>query len=303
MAFTKWSDINPDAKRILRPDLGLRDWDAFNSDEKLIFIKHLHNSRWLKSDHRTYLALQNLNQAYKTRNLCPNLLTHGGPHKGGRYGQRVSSCCTTVAENDAFLIMSLESSDVFYELISFYAEVLTKDSDKETIQRFCRCINDLSEQFGLNIVLTPTSILPRQERKITTQIYEPALQVLADAKWKEVSRELADAFEDFQRGTPDSYSNCITHAVTAIQAFLQVLVHGKTGKGDISPLLATASSQGLIPHDVFSQKILRDIQSALMAERQAKGDPHPKAEYADRKAALLVLNITMVFLQHCLQES
>ena len=38
-----------------------------------------------------------------------------------------------------------------------------------------------------------------------------------------------------------------------------------------------------------------------MSERQLKGTPHPSKEYATEKNARLLLNLVMVFLQHCIQ--
>lgn len=38
-----------------------------------------------------------------------------------------------------------------------------------------------------------------------------------------------------------------------------------------------------------------------MRERQEKGDPHPKLEYANEQNARLILNLSMVFIQHFMQ--
>jgi hypothetical protein len=139
-----------------------------------------------------------------------------------------------------------------------------------------------------------------QEPKIIEDIYVPVLKALSHPKWKEVSIHLSDSFAEFRTNTPQGYSSCVTLSVSAVQAFLQILVHGKTGKGDISDLITKAHAQNLIPDDGFTKEIFKKIESVLMRERQQTGIPHPKQEYATAKNSLLVLNLTMVFFQHCI---
>jgi len=37
-----------------------------------------------------------------------------------------------------------------------------------------------------------------------------------------------------------------------------------------------------------------------MQKRQEVGDPHPKKEYANEGTAKLVMNLSMIFIQHCI---
>ena len=177
------------------------------------------------------------------------------------------------------------------------------DAEYKMFDNFASRINDVFEQFGINYHITRSGFVPRQDKKITKEIYEPVLGFLSDPHWKAVNKDLQDAFSQFQKKSPKAYSSSITHTVSALQAFLQILVHGKTGKGDIKELIPKAQAQQKIPNDLFSTKIFKDINSVLMSERQTKGDPHPKKEYATQKHALLVLNLTMIFLQHCIQDT
>jgi hypothetical protein len=147
--------------------------------------------------------------------------------------------------------------------------------------------------------LTPSGFVPRQEEKIAQDIYEPVLAILADQKWTKVSQHLSDAFADYQKNTPQGFSSCITKTVSAVQAYLQILVLGKTGKGSITELIKQAQTKNLIPQDLFTTIIFKNIESILMKARQEMGDAHPKNVYADDKNALLVLNLAMVFFQHC----
>lgn len=238
-------------------------------------------------------------EAHKARAFCNHLLSHGGPHFRGtnKSMENVASCCQEKAAMDAHHIFQRQNQDVVYELISYYAESLTPTERAVFIIAF----DDLSNQYGLNILVTDNGLILRQEQKIIEEIYTPTLNYLSDPKWKDVNSELSDAFSDYLKNTPDGYSSCVTHTVTALQAFLQITVNGETGKGDIALLLKKALADGFIPNDPFSTKILKDAVSILMEERQTKGDPHPKKEYANEKTARTLLNLTMVFFQHCLQ--
>lgn len=77
-------------------------------------------------------------------------------------------------------------------------------------------------------------------------------------------------------------------------------MNGKIGSGEISKLIPQAQAKNLIPPDVFTKEIFKTIESVLMRERQETGDPHPKKAYATDKNARMVLNLVMVFFQHCI---
>ena len=116
-----------------------------------------------------------------------------------------------------------------------------------------------------------------------------------------MNRDLKDTFAQYQKKTLQSYSSSITHSVSALQEFLQILVYDSIGKGDIKNLIKLAVKNKLIPDDTFSNEIFGIIESTLMKERQLSGDPHPKQDYANEETVRFVLNLTMVFIQHCLQ--
>ena len=46
---------------------------------------------------------------------------------------------------------------------------------------------------------------------------------------------------------PQAHSSSITHTVSALQAYLQILVTGKTGSREINKLIPQATKQKLIP--------------------------------------------------------
>ena len=167
---------------------------------------------------------------------------------------------------------------------------------------FVEKTNNIFLQFGVKYYLTEESFVPRQEEKIVKEVYEPVLAYLRDEKWKKVSENLSDAFADYRKNTPQGYSGCVTKTVSAVQAFLQILVRGGTGKGDIAELVNEAVEKELIPNDVFTQTIFKNVQSIFSRERQKTSDAHPKDEYANEKSARMILNLAMVFIQYCMQK-
>ncbi|MBK8611875.1 MAG: hypothetical protein IPL84_18575 [Chitinophagaceae bacterium] len=228
------------------------------------------------------------------------------------------------AINDFYQIFMWQEENVVLELLSLYCKSLIdegekmffrfkRDNEKDAVfqnekrqfelQRFVDFAQDLNEvftDFGLDIYLTQNGFIPKQDEKIVTEIFEPVIKCLADTKWKEVNNILTDAFVEYRKNTPKGYSSCVTHTVSAIQAFLQILVLGKTGTGDISKLITQAQKEGLVPSDMFTKEIFKTIESVMMRERQETGDAHPKKDYASERNAKMVLNLAMVFIQHCL---
>ncbi|MFA5991544.1 MAG: hypothetical protein WC794_04865 [Candidatus Doudnabacteria bacterium] len=299
MVFTKWSEIQPSSKRNLRPDLGIREWGKLSKQEKDSILLHFLNDGWFGTDGDTFSAVSEFAEDHKARFFCNHLLAHGGPHyfETNSY-KSLKQCCPQNAQQDLHYIFLTEHQDVVYELISYYAENLSPQEYKRFVVEF----NDIFDQFGLNVLINTNGFILRQDPQIVKDIYEPTLKLLADKRWEPVGRELDDAFNNYLKNTPQDFSSSITHAVAGVQAFLQILINNETGEGDIAGLLKEALKNNLIPNDKFSEKIFKDLVSILMAERQAKGDPHPKEEYANEKTARLLLNLVMVFIQHCLQE-
>ena len=74
------------------------------------------------------------------------------------------------------------------------------------------------------------------------EVYLPTLKSLADPKWAPVCSDLDSAFKSFQLKSKEGFSRSITYAVSALQAFLQVLVHNKIG---IREILTISSSKPL----------------------------------------------------------
>jgi len=334
MFFQLWSHSSEKVLKDLKPNLGFRNWAALAIAEKKIIWQHLDNfffnsavqvarttllsgtgqpyydftgtehERKLKLE-RIVSSISNLSQQYKSRNYAPTFLAN-----------RVSfNACKDFLE-----IFTIQTENVVLELLSLYAKSIiqepktglykypdeTEELYKQRIEKehwfrfddFATSLNEIFSQFGLNYHLTRSGLIPKQDEKITIEVFVPVLRFFSNSKWKSVNQDLAEAFAEFRKHTPQGYSTCITKTVSSLQAFLQITVNGTTGKGDIAALIKQAQNQNLIPNDAFSKTIFSNVLSILMQERQSKGDAHPKEEFATEKNALMVLNISMVFFQH-----
>lgn len=336
MTFKLWSELNPKAKKELKPDFGLRSWNSLSNDEKYKIWKYLewyffdkdiktkyypsrevHYYKFFgespeneKKKERIYISIMALNHEYKAKSYARNFLENN----------TLNSACYDFHE-----IFMKQDENVVMELLSLYCKVLISERAEKTIDKkegeseeeynqrlqnwrweefdkFRKDLNEVFTDFGINLYLTRQGFIPRQEEKIIEEIYEPVLKYLSHPKWKEVSKILSDAFNEYRKKTPQGYSNCVTHVISAIQAFLQIIVNGKTGKGEISKLIPMAQKKKLIPDDFFTQKIFDNLESIFARQRQETSIAHPKKQYANEKNARLILNLAMVFLQHCIQK-
>jgi len=309
--FNLWSDLNPEAAETLHPDLGLRDWDDLTctEKEKIWFYLERYFTR-NNSAERIPLAIYILNEKHKYRSYAETFL-------------RERSNANAMRDFQGIIINERKNKHVVLELISCFSRAILierldhsisqkeDETDEQYEERltkwkyedfdeFAYRLNDVFGHFGVNVVLTRHGFIPKQDKKIVKEIYEPVLKSLSNEKWKPVSRDLQDAFKDFQSKTKSGYSSCVTHAVSAIEAFLQILLYGETGKGTLKTLIPNAQKKGLIPKDKFTDQIFKNMEAIFARERKETGDAHPKKEYANEKNSLMVLNLTMVFLQHCM---
>lgn len=121
-----------------------------------------------------------------------------------------------------------------FRMLSKFAESHIDHFDEafNKFNQLANCLNHIFEQFAVNQLVTRNGFVPRQDDKITEEVYIPTLSILADPKWKSVSTDLALMFEDYRE---ENYAEAITKAHRAVQRFLQVLVgeEGKSGKGEV----------------------------------------------------------------------
>lgn len=332
MEIPLWTHNNPQVKEILLPTNPTK-WADLTSEEKERMWRHLESflfdprpstrnanfnevscsyvfygaDLW-ENDHlaRTVsLSIRVLNNRYKRHSYARNFLEDG----------TFNSAC-----HDFYNIFLTQSRDVVFELITLFAnatimrdgERLWKKQDEndedfearkeiekwKRFDKFSRLLGEVFEEFGVNYKLTRAGLIPADEPTVIEDIYKPALKKLSNEKWFPVNRDLRDTFQALNNDKDGS--GALTHALSALQGFLQIIVHGKTGKGDTSALINEAVKKKLIPDDDFSKKIIKDMNSFWARERQDKGDPHPKKSYATKAQAKLVISLIMVFVDHSL---
>ena len=336
-----WSETKPESKKVLKPDLGQRSWDKLTKQEKFKIWLHLkyyffeatintknyeeYKIEYLESiqyfsydsDFRGEIkkkiiidAIEYMNNSYMVNCYTPHYLL---------------SRTLETASSDFFYILLNLSEDIVLELFSAYSIFLYQETKKELytknfreteeqfserkiiakfegFDKFSKKLNDIFSQFGIKWILTRDGFIPRQDEKIIEEIYKPVLHYLSDPKWQKVNTILFDAFSDYRKNTPQGYSGCVTNTIAAVEAYLQILVEGKTGGTKFSPLISNARRENIIPNDVFTGTIFKNIDSIFSRERQATGDAHPKEEYATEKNARIILNLAMIFIQHCAQK-
>lgn len=150
--------------------------------------------------------------------------------------------------------------------------------------------------------MTRNGFIPRQDETIEQELYKPTLKALSDPKWGSVNKILALMFEDFREGR---YPETITKAHSAIHCFLQILVGepGTNAKGELGRLVKDSKKAGLIPTNQFTEPFLQNIQSFITSQRATNSTAKPAQISASSSDALLMMNMTLLFLQHCLQGS
>lgn len=330
--FKFWSETKSQILSQLKPDLGMRSWNELSNDEKYKIWKFLEyfffnpekrvqsyyedasfefsGDDWEKNifKNRVVTSIHFMNENYKHKAFWSRYLKDSN----------LNNACL-----DFHDIFHNQDENIVLELLSIFAKILLNwskeqnkylsknadETDEEYTTRFLDYqyqhfdhfswrLNEVFEDFGLNILLTRQWFIPRQWEKIVEEIYKPTLDFLSDNKYKEVNRELWDAFSDYHR---KDFSGCVTKTVTAIQAFLQISVKWEIWSGDISKLIPEAIKLNLIPDDIFTETVFKNLESIISRERKETGDPHPKKGYANEKNARLIMNIAMVFMQHFIQ--
>lgn len=323
--FKLWSQTSSTILIKLKPNLGMRSFTDLSLDEKELLWQYLHyyffdrfeteiDKKFLgeyserqKKETRIFHTIGALNEKYKSKTYAKNFI------KDFEFNS---------ALEDFLHIFLFEEEEVVFELITLYCKLILKERedekpyredsmsdeefDKFTIEwkhedldNFAERLNVVFGDFGIKVYLTRDGFIPRQDEKIIKEIYEPVLKYLSDKKWSKVNDHLSKSFKDYQE---KKYSTSITNCISAIQAFLQILIRNSIGTGNITELIKEAIKRNKIPNDSFSTQIFRNIDSIFAKDRHLKSDAHPTLVKADEKSARLVLNLAMIFIQHCIQR-
>ncbi len=321
--FALYGENDPEVEGEIQPRLGLRSWTDLDEEEKKIALQELLNRGWINPNSDDVLtSIFRLNRAFLR--TCPGKNLHNTTPRHYEDGRlKNGNQLKEAAYHDFIRIFSYEESDAaVFRMLTEYANSCidmdyyrmaeraeNEEAKEEGVQsafkkfdRFAASLNHVFDQFAVNVCLTRNGLIPKQDEKITENVYAPTLKILSDPKWKSVSDDLAQMFSDFRDG---NHSEVITKAHSAVHRFLQVLVgeEGKSGKGEVGKLFAAAKKQGLVPVDRFSEPIVNVLQGFMSSERAKNSTAKPAIKGATDSEALLVMNVVMIFLQHCLQHN
>jgi len=322
--FLLYGQDDPRVEESIQPILTLRQWRDLSDDEKRIAYQQIKNNGWLNDYSSEILqTIEYLNNAFLRQ--CPGRHLHNikpeRDHYRGGYGNEHERQKAALLDFQHIFLQEKSDAMVFRMLSKFVgcyidgfdygrASEATDETERKKLieeafdkfDRLANCLNHIFEQFAVNQIVTRNGFVPRQDEKITAEVYEPTLRVLSDPKWKSVSNDLAKMFQDYRE---ENYPEAITKAHGAVQRFLQILAgeEGKSGKGEVGKLFQEAKSKGLIPVNRFTEPLINVIQGFIVSERATNSTAKPTMKDATASDALLMMNIVMVFLQYCLQNS
>lgn len=318
--YQVYGENNETIRQNIQPSLALRQWADLSREEKVIALEELKRSSWLNDYNKEVLqTIDYLN--YKFLRICPGKRLHKIQPESDYHGYGNESARMEAAIKDfEDIFVNSDSSSLVLVMLSKFAQshidtykygLAVKSKNKKEGQKYTseafynfdrlsNCLNLIFEQFYIDQLSTRGGLIPRQDQLITDRIYVPTMQALSDPKWQEVSQDLSEMFEDFRER---NYPETITKAHRAVQRFLQILTNeGKNGKGEVGKLFSKAKKEGLIPVNNFSEPIVNVLQSYIPSERATNSTAKPAVKEASPQDALLMMNVVIVFLQHCLQH-
>lgn len=314
--FSLYGEGESAIDELIQPTLALRSWSDIQMEERKIALQQVMNSGWMEKQGEILGAIAHLNYTYLR--LCPGKNLHKTPKKESHNGSGDFER-RDAATKDFYRIFLEESESLVLRMLSKYAQLLIDSYDLERAKnavdsgertkyveeafakfdRFVNCINHVFEQFAVNQLMTRNGFIPRQDQTIERELYKPTLAALSDPKWGPVNEILTLMFEDFREGR---FPETITKAHSAVHCFLQILVgeHGSNAKGELGKLVKDGKDAHLIPTNRFTEPFLSIIQGFITSERATNSTAKPSLSPASSSDALLMMNMTLLFLQHCL---
>ena len=300
------------SERIQRK-LPLRPWSNLTEKERDIMYQDLVRADWIEESLIEVIdTVERLNFDFKR--ILPAIKTFKSYPDSSHYNDAAISDFGRIfiaeeSEDLALLMISLFARNLIDQVEIEYANKVENAKERENLlngayerfDKFANHLNYLFEQFSVNIVISRCGIIPKQDDRITKDIYEPTLEILSDPKWNSVNSILDEMFTYYQN---QQYSEVITNAHNAVHRFLQVALgkNGNLGKGEFGKLFKQAKSDNLISNNSEIEDSVKSINGFLSSERAKKSTAKPTSHTANSADALLVMNISIVLIQHCLQN-
>lgn len=304
----------------MQPKLALRGWRDLKHSERETLLQELYNREWVEPHSRQVLtAVTHLNRNF-LREL-PGKRLHKVKPERGAHGDNDFELMNEAFEDFKEIILKSPNEDIVLRMLSALAEAYIerwaydaakKEQDEtkrnklvneafKNFDRLAGTLNYLFRQFAVNVQVTRNGFAPVQDAKIAEQIYTPVLGVLSDPRYTHVSDDLAKMFADYRAG---KFGEVITKAHSAVQRFLQIQAgsEGKNGKGELKELFVTAKKNGLVSSTRFGEPLIKVLEGFFPSERATKSTAKPALSEATPGDAMLMMDLVMVFLQHCLSQ-
>lgn len=320
--FSLYGQNDPQIEESIQPRLELRSWSDLEAGEKRIALQELINRGWIKGTSKEVLQTIEYLNSYFLRQ-CPGKQLHkikpeynirgsGNEHKRMEAALSDFQRILLDEKSEALILRMLSQFALSYiDSNSYRWAENAKDEEGRDVHiaeafmnfdRLANCLNHIFKQFSINALLTRNGLVPIQDEKISEEIYEPTLKILANPKWKTVNADLAQMFADYR---DKNYPEVITKAHSVVQRFLQILVgeEGKSGKGEVGKLFNKAKQEGVIPVNRFTEPMIQVFQGYISSERATKSTAKPALVATTSSDALLIMNVVIIFLQHCLQNT
>lgn len=318
--FKIYGEDDPMFFERIQPRLELRSWSKLSTDEKTTIYENLSIEFFSYDFFKAGVlnAIEELN--YHFTRIQPGINVHKIKVEVGHLpGNEI---LFQAAHKDFRNIIIDEKSE---DLVLFMLSLCTKrlinehlldlakqetdtnkrkqrvDSAHNILDKFANHLNHLFDQFGVNFIVTRLGFVPRQDKRIVKNIYEPTLEILSDPKWDSVNSIFREVFADFHA---QRYPEAITQAHNAVHQFLKIVFgeEGSSGKGQFGKLINKAKSQDIISQMDEIKVWINWTTGFLPSERANKGSAKPTSQTANSADALLVMNTALVLIQHCLQK-
>ncbi len=192
--FQLFGQDNPKVSASIQPVLAFRNWVELSIEDKRIALQALDNADWLNSYSREILqTIYYLNHAFLRQ--CPGKHLHAikpeSDHRGG-FGNESERMKASLMDFQHIFLQE-KSDPLVFRMLSKLAETYideynygragraTDEAEREKLlneaferfDRFANCLNHIFEQFAVNQVVTRNGFVPRQDQKITDEIYTP----------------------------------------------------------------------------------------------------------------------------------
>src|SRR3989338_1454991 len=209
--FLLYGEADPKVELNIQPQLALRNWVNLSDEEKQIAFQQLKNSGWVESYSTEILqTIEYLNNAFLRQ--CPGKHLHAvqpqRDHYRGGYGNESERMKAAITDFQHIFLREKSDAMVFRMLSKFaeshidhynYRRANETQDDVERkklldeafnkFDRLANCLSPIFEQFAVNQLVTRNGFVPRQDDKITKEVYTPTLSILVDPKWKSINNK------------------------------------------------------------------------------------------------------------------